>query len=80
VEGREMRCQKCGKGLVERKDYVYVIPDIGLAVANLKAFVCPDRNCNYVEFPAESVDAIEMAEREWRTMLRGKEMAKAEIF
>ena len=75
-----MRCQKCGKGLVERKDYVYVIPDIGLAVANLKAFVCPDRNCNYVELPAESVDAIEMAEREWRTMLRGKEMAKAEIF
>ena len=75
-----MRCQKCGKGLVERKDYVYVIPDVGLAVANLKAFVCPDRNCNYVELPAESVDAIEMAEREWRTMLRGKEMAKAEIF
>ena len=73
-----MRCQKCGKGLVERKDYVYVIPDICLAVANLKAFVCSD--CNYVEFPAESVDAIEMAEVEWRTMLRGKEMAKAEIF
>ncbi len=55
-----------------------MIPDIGLAVANLKAFVCSD--CNYVEFPAESVDAIEMAEVEWRTMLRGKEMAKAEIF
>ena len=35
-----MRCQKCGKDLVERNDYVYVIPDVGLAVANLKAFVC----------------------------------------
>ncbi len=75
-----MRCQKCGKELVERKDYVYVIPDIGLAVANLKAFVCPDTKCNYAEFPVESVDAIEIAEREWRTMLREKEMAKAEIF
>ena len=75
-----MKCQKCGNELVERKDYVYVIPDTGLAVANLKAFVCSDRNCNYVEFPTESVDAIEMAEREWRDMLKGKEMAKAEIY
>jgi hypothetical protein len=80
VEGREMRCQKCGKELVERGDYVYLIPDIGLAVANQKAFVCSDRNCSYAEFPAESMDAIEIAEREWRTMLREKEMAKAEIF
>jgi hypothetical protein len=72
-----MRCQKCGNELVERKDYVYVIPDIGLAVANLKAFVCPDRNCNYVELPAESVDAIEMAERGWRATLREKEITKA---
>ena len=75
-----MRCQKCGKELVERGDYVYVIPDIGLAVANLKAFVCPDTNCKYVELPAKSVDAIEMAEREWRIMLREKEIVKAEIF
>ncbi len=41
MAGREMRCQKCGKDLV---------------------------------------DAIEVAEREWRTLLRAKEMAKAEIF
>jgi transcription initiation factor IIE alpha subunit len=72
-----MRCQKCGKDLVERNDYVYVIPDVGLAVANLKAFVCSD--CDYVELTADSVDAIEVAEREWRTLLRAKEMAKAEI-
>jgi transcription initiation factor IIE alpha subunit len=77
MEGREMRCQKCGKDLVERNDYVYVIPDVGLAVANLKAFVCSD--CDYVELAADSVDAIEVAEREWRTLLRAKEMAKAEI-
>ena len=72
-----MRCQKCGKDLVERNDYVYVIPDVCLAVANLKAFVCSD--CDYVELAADSVDAIEVAEREWRTLLRAKEMAKAEI-
>ena len=42
-----MRCQKCGKDLVERNDYVYVIPDVGLAVANLKAFVCSDKDCDY---------------------------------
>jgi hypothetical protein len=47
-------------------------------VANLKAFVCSD--CDYVELAADSVDAIEVAEREWRTLLRAKEMAKAEIF
>ena len=51
---------------------------VGLAVANLKAFVCSD--CDYVELAADSVDAIEVAEREWRTLLRAKEMAKAEIF
>ena len=75
-----MSCQKCGKDLVERNDYVYVIPDVGLAVANLKAFVCSDKDCDYVELPADSVDAIEVAEREWRTLLRAKEMAKAEIY
>ena len=74
-----MRCQKCGKELVEREDYVYVIPDIGLAVANLKAFICSDPDCNYVELPVESVDAIEMAEREWRALLREKEMTKVAI-
>ncbi|MEA3343150.1 MAG: hypothetical protein U9Q92_03210 [archaeon] len=44
----------------------------------LRAFVCSD--CDYVELAADSVDAIEVAEREWRTLLRAKEMAKAEIF
>ena len=48
-------------------------------MANLKAFVCSDKDCDYVELAADSVDAIEVAEREWRTLLRAKEMAKAEI-
>ena len=74
-----MRCQKCGSDLVERTDYVYVIPDVGLAVANLKAFVCPEKDCDYVELPTNSVDAIEGAEREWRAILKAKEAAKAEI-
>jgi hypothetical protein len=33
-----------------------------------------------VEFPVESVDAIELAEERWRAMLREKEMAKAGIY
>jgi len=65
--------------MVERADYVYVIPDVGLAVANLKAFVCPEKDCDYVELPADSVDAIEVAEREWRAVLKAKEAAKAAI-
>lgn len=72
-----MKCQKCGKEMVEKKDYVYIIPDISLAVANLKAYLCPD--CNYVELPIESVDSIEMAENEWRNLLKKREKAKAEI-
>jgi len=75
-----MRCQKCGAKLVERDDYVYVIPDVGLAVANLKAFVCSDKDCDYAELPAESVDAIDVAEREWRAVLKAKEAVKAAIY
>ncbi len=71
-----MKCQKCGSEMVEKEDYVYVIPDINLAVANLKAYVCPD---GHVELPVESVDAIEKAEEEWRRLLKEKEKAKAEI-
>jgi hypothetical protein len=51
-----------------------------LAVANLKAFVCSDKGYDYVKFAADSVDVIEVAGREWRTLLRVKEMAKADIF
>ncbi|MFO7966364.1 MAG: YgiT-type zinc finger protein [Archaeoglobaceae archaeon] len=72
-----MKCQKCGSEMIEKEDYVYVIPDINLAVANLKAYVCPE--CDYVELPAESVDAIEKAEEEWRRQLKEREKAKAEI-
>ena len=75
-----MKCQKCGNELKEQKNYVYIIPNIGLAVANLRAFVCKNPECDYVGFPVESVDAIELAEERWRAMLREKEMAKAGIF
>ncbi|MFQ6073059.1 MAG: hypothetical protein ACE5KT_10225 [Methanosarcinales archaeon] len=75
-----MNCQKCGNKLKELLNYVYVIPDIGLAVANLKAYVCINPNCNYVEFPVESVDAIERAEEEWRTWLKEIEKTKVGVF
>jgi len=75
-----MKCQKCGNELKEQKDYVYVIPDIGLTVANLSAFVCKNPECDYVELSAESVDAIEVAEARWRAMLPEKERAKVGIF
>jgi len=74
-----MKCQKCSGELREDKNYVYVIPDTGLAVANLRAFVCENPECDYVEFPAESVDAIEVAEEKWRALLKEKEMAKAGV-
>jgi hypothetical protein len=54
---------------------VYVIPDTGLAVANLRAFVCTTE-CDYA-FATESVDAIELAKEKWRALLKGKEMTKA---
>lgn len=47
-----------------------------MAVANLKAYVCTE--CDYVELPAESVDAIEKSEEEWRKQLKEREKAKAE--
>ncbi len=70
-----MKCQKCGSEMVERDDYIYIIPDINLAVANLKAYVCSD--CDYVELPTKSVDTIEKAEEEWKQLLEERKKAKA---